>query len=103
MILGYRALEVLETAGTAFLGISAMLGASFVFYRSRLAALYVAVGGAGLVLATAFQYVLGQSNLASILHGSLRLLMSVSFIGGHALFFGGLALAMREIARGGPR
>jgi hypothetical protein len=90
---------LLDCAGNGFLGFAVLCGAAFVFYRSKRAALYLALGGIVFMLANAFEWVAEQSNIGRIFGSASQFLFTAIFLGSHVAFFGGLALALHSIAR----
>ena len=100
--MGDRAFGLLEQSATTFLGLCVLLGAAFVFYRSKRAALWTALGGASLMLGTMFEILLlfvPPRAMPATMLGSLGLVSQLTFTAAHVAFFGGLALALRELAR----
>ena len=96
---GFRAIELLETAGDFFLGFCVLCGAAFVFMRSPRAALFVALAGAGLCAGVVFENLLTFVHM----HGTAaHLVFTVTSVGRHVVFFGGLTLALRTLAKLGP-
>jgi len=92
--------ELLGYAGNFFLGVCVMLGAAYVFQRSKRAALYVAAGGLCYVLAVPVEYFIGRMGYSMHLPPEVvHFVYALVNMGRHALLFGGLAMGMRTIAK----
>ena len=92
--------ELIGHAGNFFLGFCVMLGAAFVFQRSKRAALWVALGGLCYALAVPIEWFIGRAGIAMALSPmTINLFYSFVNMGRHVVFFGGLALGMRTIAQ----
>jgi hypothetical protein len=97
--LGYGAVSLLDCAGNGFLGFAVLCGAAFVFYRSKRASLFLALGGVVFMLANAFEWVAEQSNMGHIFGDAARFVFPAIFLASHVALFGALALALHAIAR----
>lgn len=85
-------------AGNFILGMCVLLGAAFVYQRSRRAAMYVALAGLGYALAVPLELFMTWVTWRGL--GSMRnLFFTVVEVARHAVFYGGLALGMRTLAR----
>ena len=95
-----RLVEMLEYGGDFFLGFCVLCGASFVFHRSKSAALYVALAGLAFCFGTIADVLLSRAARAGaqIPMETWSLLFDAISIAQHFVFFGGLALGLRAVA-----
>jgi len=86
-------------AGNFILGICVLLGAAFVYQRSRRAALFVALGGLGYALAVPFELLVDRWGFQVAGGAALSFLFFFIGVARHLVFFGGLAFGMRTLAQ----
>ena len=86
-------------AGNFILGICVLLGAAFVYQRSRRAALFVALAGLGYALAVPFELLVERWGFHMARGDGLQFLFFLVGVTRHVVLFGGLALGMRTLAQ----
>lgn len=98
----YEVLQALDDGATFFLGFCVLVGAAFVFYRSKRAALFFAIGGAVFCLGVAAELMLSRTT-PHVAPAAMQLMFSALDTGRHLILFGGLALGLRAVAVQAPR
>jgi hypothetical protein len=91
--------ELVAQGGNFILGICVLLGAAFVYQRSRRAALFVALAGLGYALAVPFELFIERLGFHVARGAGLEMLFFMVGVGRHVIFFGGLTLGMRTLAQ----
>ncbi len=102
MRFGDHALGFLESGGDFFLGFCVLCGAAFAFMRSPRASLFVALAGLALCVGVVLEYLFIWGSSPLLRGPALHLFFTVVGVGRHVVFFGGLTLALRTIARSAP-
>ena len=100
--MNYRVIDVLNTGADFFLGLCVLLGAAFVFYRSRRAALFIALAGLAFCIGVGIDWIVSHTS-ERMSPTVIALLFTVVGVGRHLLFYGGLALGLRAVAVEAPR
>lgn len=92
-------LELLGHAGNFFLGFCVMLGAAFVFQRSKRAALWVALGGLCYALAVPLEYFVSHMGMRyHMTNYDVMVYFTLVNVARHIALFGGLTMGIRTIA-----
>ena len=100
--MNYRVIDVINTGADFFLGVCVLSGAALVFYRSRRAALFIAIAGLAYCLGVGADWLLGHTHMR-VPPATIAFLYNAIGAGRHLLFFGGLALGLRAVALEAPR
>ena len=92
--------ELIGHGANFFLGVCVLLGAAYVFQRSKRAALFVALAGLGYALDVPLEYFVGHMGMQMHLDRvTVQLFFTFVNVARHVVFFGGLALGMRVISK----
>ncbi len=90
--------DLVAQAGNFLLGICVLLGAAFVYQRSRRAAMFVALAGLGYALAVPVELFVERLGFHLARGAGLEMLFFMVGVGRHVILFGGLTLGMRTLA-----
>ena len=91
--------DLAAQAGNFILGMCILLGAAFVYQRSRRAAMFVALAGLGYALAVPFELVVERWGF-HVMHGTgFQIVFFFTGVTRHVVLFGGLALGMRTLVQ----
>jgi hypothetical protein len=91
--------SLVSQAGNFILGMCILLGAAFVYQRSRRAAMFVALAGLGYALAVPLEILVERAGFHVARGAWLEILLFIVGVGRHAILYGGLALGMRTLAQ----
>jgi hypothetical protein len=91
--------DLAAQGGNFILGMCVLIGAAFVYQRSRRAALFVALAGLAYALAVPLELFVERWGF-HVAHGmGLQLLFLFIGVTRHLVFFGGIVFGMRTIAK----